>query len=51
MCTLTLSGGSPAMAAAVPWSMVWNCVPTQRSQPLLSMRTVQFKGSIVACAR
>ena len=39
------------ISAATLWSMVWNCVPVQISHLSARERTVQFSGSMVACAR
>ena len=47
----TCSGFKPAISAAFFWSIVWNWVPVQISQRPGVRRTVQFIGSIVACAR
>src|SRR6267142_697329 len=48
---VTCSGGTPAIFAAMVWSLVWNCVPVQISQRFPSSFTVQLSGSIGACAR
>jgi len=45
------SGGRPAAFAAASRARVIACVPTHTSQPSLRTCTVQFIGSIAACAR
>ena len=47
----TFSGGRPATFAAAPGRGATTWVPTQTSQPSCRTWTVQFIGSIVACAR
>jgi hypothetical protein len=47
----TCSGVSPAAAAALARSTVWNWVPVQMSHWSAPSATRQFKGSMGACAR
>ena len=48
---MTFSGGRPAAFAAIAWTRAIAWLPTQTSQSSLRTWTVQFIGSIVACAR
>src|SRR6516225_3308510 len=50
-CTVTLSVGRPAALAAYCWTRAMACVPIQTSHEFGVTCTVQFIGSIVACAR
>jgi len=45
------SGGMPRIFAALFWSNVGNWVPHQMSHSPSPIFTVQFSGSIAACAR
>jgi hypothetical protein len=48
---MTLSNGRPAVFAAAAWARAMAWLPTHTSQPSLRRCTVQFIGSMVACAR
>ncbi len=45
------ANGRPAVFAAAAWAHARTWLPTQTSQSSLRTWTVQFVGSIVACAR
>ena len=51
MWTTTFSGGKPVTLAAVAWTRLSTCEPVHTSQPSFRTWTVQFTGSMVACAR
>ncbi|MNN29339.1 hypothetical protein D3C81_1429370 [compost metagenome] len=48
---MILPGGSPVTLAAASTTRPGTCVPVQTSQPSGRTCTVQFTGSMVACAR